>query len=561
MCEKLNTAEKHKKYIDFYLDKDSESSCLTLTVCHCKLGLIGTGMNMCYCCQQCLTGTGAHPCCERGLTGVSPCCERGLTGVSPCCEEYWGIGIENESYMMTEKMEDVGRDFLLNNTKRERYSIDYFLNYKMDEYKKTVSSIKNVTVPYYINSYMFQNMDIYGENRTLYTKGIKMNTKFCGMTIHEYMKYMSKKYTKLFDKNVIFDGDTIEFTTNKFYKTTVNNVMNELNTIKHVFLREVNKYLANKFVFSGYGSEISYPSHNYGFVKYMTNKNNIGICNSGTYHINITLPTTLSLNGMKIKNPSAFKNTHQNAIHFIQWVEPLIVALYGTPDILSCAAKDGSYCQGSLRLMMSRYIGLGTYDTDTMEPGKKLNDFDYKSDASHYFNKLHDADSPYNPPETIGYDFNYNKFKNHGIELRILDYFPEEYLTDVINFIILVCQHSVYNNITCERKPQNSKLWNEFVVSCIKNGSEAKVSNELYLCLREIFGMDKDNYCCFSLFRSNKERTIMNVITKISHFLYDKYHKDTIVQKMSPLMKKIVWVDYNKIIREKYANSIHFRVK
>jgi hypothetical protein len=53
----------------------------------------------------------------------------------------------------------------------------------------------------------------------------------------------------------------------------------------------------------------------------------------------------------------------------------------------------------------------------------------------------------------------------------------------------------------------------------------------------------------------------MNVITKISHFLYDKYHKDTIVQKMSPLMKKIVWVDYNKIIREKYANSIHFRVK
>jgi hypothetical protein len=208
--------------------------------------------------------------------------------------------------------------------------------------------------------------------------------------------------------------------------------------------------------------------------------------------------------------------------------------------------------------MMSRYIGLGTYDTDKMEPGKRLNDFYYNNDESHYFNHLHDADSPYNPPETIGYDFNYNKFKNHGIELRVFDYFPEEYLTDVINFIILVCQHSIYNKT---EKPQNSKLWNEFVVSCIKNGSEAKVSNELYLCLREIFGMDKDRYCCFSLFISNKERTIMNVITKISHFLYDKYNKDTIVEKMSPLMKKIVWVDYNKIIREKYANSIHFRVK
>ena len=192
-----------------------------------------------------------------------------------------------------------------------------------------------------------------------------------------------------------------------------------------------------------------------------------------------------------------------------------------------------------------------------MEPGKKLNEFDFKRDASHYFNQLHSADSPYNPPQTIGYDFNYNKFKNHGIELRILDYFPEEYLTDVINFIILVCQHSIYNN-NKTIKPQDSKLWNEFVVCCIREGSEAIVSNELYLQLREIFGMDSADSCCscFSLLRRNKERTVMKVITKISDFLYDKYRKDTIVQKMSPLMKKIVWVDYNKIMREKYIKAL-----
>ena len=515
MCDDKTNAEKHKKYIDFYLGKDRRTPSYDTE------------------------------------------------------EEFWGIGIENESYMMTEKMEEVKSEFLMNNTKRERYSIDYFLNYKMDEYKKTVSYIEKVTVPHYINSYMFQKMDIHGEHKTLYTKGIRMNQKFCGMTIHEYMKYMSKKYEKLFNKNVIFDGDTIEFTTNRFYKTTVNDTVNELNTIKHIFLREVNKYLANKFIF---GSAICFPSYNYGFVKYMSNPNNIGICNSGTYHINITLPTTLSLDGMKIKEPAAFKHTHQNAIRFIQWVEPLIIALYGTPDILSCANAvvqgtnaivqgtnavecANGYSKGSLRLMMSRYIGLGTYDTDTMEPGKKLNDFEYKRDASHYFNQLHNpADSPYNPPETIGYDFNYNKFKNHGIELRVLDYFPEEYLTDVINFIILVCQHSIYNNKTIN--PQHSKLWNELVVCCIRQGSEAMVSNELYLQLREIFEMDTE-CSCFSLLRRNKERTVMKVITKISDFLYDKYREDTIVQKMSPSMKKIVWVDYNKIMREKYVKAIY----
>ena len=60
----------------------------------------------------------------------------------------------------------------------------------------------------------------------------------------------------------------------------------------------------------------------------------------------------------------------------------------------------------------------------------KLNDFEYKN-TSHYFNKLH-KNSPYIPPTTIGYDFNYNKFIKHGIELRIFDSFPEEYLEDII---------------------------------------------------------------------------------------------------------------------------------
>lgn len=477
-------------------------------------------------------------------------------------QEFWGIGIENETYLMTDKFVNVGKNFLLNNTKSERYSINYFLNYKMDEYKNKVSSIRYVNVPYYINSYMFQYMDIYGENKTLFTKNFKINNNFCGMTIHEYMKKISKKYNNLFDKNIIFDGDTFEFVTNNFYKATVNDTINELNKIKKTFLIEINKFLANKFIFSGYGNNIKFPSYNYGFVKYMTNKNNIGICNSGTYHINITLPTLISKNDMNIVNPIKFKNIHKNAIRLIQWIEPFIIALYGTPDILSCVGdcSDIGYCRGSLRLMMSRYIGLGTYDTDIMNPGKKLNDLNYKIDYSHYFNRLH-KNSPYIPPKLIGYDFNYNKYKNHGIELRILDYFPEEYLTDVINFIILVCQHSYYIN-DYVLKPQDYTIWNDFVISCISKGSETTVSNELYLLLKKIFGIENNITCCniSSIFKSNKKRKIINVITKISDFLYNKYHNDnTIVTKMSPLMKKIVWIDYNKIIKNYYIHSIQLK--
>jgi len=514
---------------------------------------------------------------------------------------FWGLGIENETYMMTENLTVVDSEFLKNNTKRERYSVNYFSNYNMDKYKEVVNNIETALVPHYINAYMIQNTDIYGQHKTTYTKNPAKNPKFCGMTIHEYMKYMSKKYTRLFDKNVIFDGDTIEFTTNRFYKTTVNATVSELNDIKHVFLREINKYLANKFVFSGYGNSICFPKHNYGFVKYMTNMNNIGICNSGTYHINITMPTEIK--NTQIVNPGQFKKMHCNAIRIIQWFEPFIIALYGTPDILSCAVGNtagagasagacavgntagahacaNQYCKGSLRLMMSRYIGLGTYDTDTMEIGKKLNDFDYKktnsnkhihyvSGEKHYFNKLHNINSAvaegtfggvYNPPETIGYDFNYNKFKNHGIELRVFDYFPEEYLSDVINFLVLLCQHSLYFEI---RKPQDNLLWNDFVVSCIKNGSDTMVSEELYLKIREICGMPEKNKCCFDFecLKNKHERTIMEVIVKISDFLYEKYKNDpSVVTKMSPDMKKIVWVNYNKIVREFYEkNTLHMK--
>jgi hypothetical protein len=488
---------------------------------------------------------------------------------------YWGLGIENETYIMTEKLTVVDAAFL-NNTNRERYSVNYFSNYNIDKYKEAISVIENVVVPHYINAYMFEYTDIYGEHRTVYKNKPSKNSNFCGMTIHEYMLYMSNKYMRLFDKNMIFDGDTFEFTTNKFYKSTVDATVNELNEIKHVFLREINKYLANKFVFSGYGNAFCFPSHNYGFVKYMTNMNNIGVCNSGTYHINITMPTVIK--NTQIVNPAHFKKIHRNAIRLIQWFEPFIIALYGSPDILSCCGGgsgsdiNANYCKGSLRLMMSRYIGLGTYDTDTMESGKKLNDFEYKNknknnnkrdslSSKHYFNELHSkCGDVYNPPETIGYDINYNKFKNHGIELRVLDYFPEEYLKDVINFLVLLCQHSLYSEIS---NPQDSQLWNDFAISCIRDGSDSIVSHDLYCKIREICGMPEKNGCFECLKKKRDNRTIMEVIVKISDYLYEKYKDDTnVVTKMSPDMKKIVWVNYNKIVREFYENSfkqkIHF---
>jgi hypothetical protein len=452
--------------------------------------------------------------------------------------EYWGIGIENESYLMLEKLITVDKNFLIKN-KRERYSVDYFKNYKMDEFYKTINKLDKIMIPVYINGYLFQNMDVNGEHKTTYTKNPKINPKFNGTTIDDYIK-QNNTINKLFDTNVIYDGDTIEFMTTNFYKTNVMTVVKELIQIKSTFLKEINKLLSHEKLFN---DKIIYPPYNYGFAKNISNPNNLSICNNGTYHINITLPTQIKNNN--IVNYKNFKNVHSNAIRLIQWFEPLLIGLYGTCDIMHCI--NPIYSGGSLRLAMSRYIGLGTYDSMMMEAGKKLNTFEYND--YHYFGQLH-MDSPYIPPKTIGYDFNYNKFKNHGIELRIFDFFPEEYLEDIINFIILLCQYSYNNYIII---PQLNDSWNSFVIDVIKNGSKTKVSFELYSQIKEILNM---NDCCCNFFKLNTEYSIHDVLNECSEYLYKNYKNKDICNKLSPNMKKINFVDYNDNVKKVFKNLL-----
>ena len=492
--------------------------------------------------------------------------------------EYWGLGIENESYLMLSTTVSKPRR-ILQNHKRERYSVDYYKNYDMNLFSESLKPYvermnmnrnrNTIKMPIYINGYMIQNVDIYGQHKTQYSNSNTFNKNYCGMSIDEYMNYVSPEYKRLFKKNVSFDGDTVEFITSRFFKTTVKKVVEELVEIKRKFIAEIDAHLSKKLLFKN--SAIIYPPYNYGFVSFLTNTDNLGICNNGTYHFNITLPTKISKYDNSIIDMELFKNTHSNAIRIIQLVEPLLIALYGSPDILHTIAaaasnrnndNENNYCGGSLRIMMSRYIGLGTYDSDTMESGKKLDD----CIPPKYFERLHhDGDkNKYLVNSKIGYDINYNKFKNHGIELRIFDYFPEEYLCDVFDFIILLCEHSMYKKIV---KPQNNNSWNDMAIQCIKKGSDATISQDFYDLLNDIFEMDSDNYCCSCFFAATETASSRPIIilNKISKLLYKRYVENldhynnnplSIIKKMSPGMKPNQLIDYNKIIKNNFEDFI-----
>jgi len=399
-------------------------------------------------------------------------------------KEYWGLGIENESYLMFEKLVKVNKDFIINNHMRERYSVNYWDNFKKDIMNNELKNLANeIELPVYLNGYLFQKTDYYGEPSKRYTKNGEPNPKFIGKTIDDYIREKTQVVNNLFSKNMIYDGDTIEFITYDFYKTTVTNVLDELKLLKNKFLKEVNKLLVDnkpKDVSDNYifNDKIIYPKFNYGFAKFLTNKDNVAICNNGTYHINITLPTNLNKKD-EIENEETFRQEHSNAIRLIQWIEPFLIALYGSPDIMHILNK--SYAGGSLRLMLSRYIGLGTYDSNKMIKGKMLNDFNY-SDNNHWYTKLHE-NSGYIPPEKIGYDINYNKFTKHGIEIRIFDHFDESKLYEILEFFVLILDHSLNKEI---ESPVKNKHWNDFVYNVILDRN-TKISNEIKILYENIF--------------------------------------------------------------------------
>jgi hypothetical protein len=136
-----------------------------------------------------------------------------------------------------------------------------------------------------------------------------------------------------------------------------------------MFILYLNIFFKKYNLYTCYGVP-SICKTNHPFVMSLTNFGKCSIFNNMTYHFNFTLPTKLDKN-CNIENMDIFLQQHKNAIHFIQSVEPIIISIYGSGDILS-NCKDYILTNCSQRCAKSRYIGIGTYNTDTMQKGKIL---------------------------------------------------------------------------------------------------------------------------------------------------------------------------------------------
>ena len=411
-------------------------------------------------------------------------------------ELFWGLGIEEETYLQFKKLIFVAAPLIRRNHAEERYSVNYYSSFKPGYLRYFETQFPDasgcIPMPYFINSHALSKCDTNGFHQTTYEKKPKPNSKFSGKTFFEELQeFYPDIFLKEYEINFTFDGDSIEFMTLEFYKTNAKSIIKELITYKGRFLQKINEFLLVKRRYMDKGL-LEYPQKNPGWAVFYTNPMNIAMFNSGTYHINITIPSLL---GAKVGDepppllhPKIFEQQHKQAILLYQWLEPFIIAIYGTPDPFS--NRNSQFSHASQRCAMSRYIGVGTYDTSEMKEGKILTmEIDSIKAASYsywWYSRYHEK-SAYKKLEKIGLDINYKKHYNHGIELRFFDWFPEIRLYELLEFIICLADCSLERGEVDD--PSLSETWNDLVLGIMQEGKWFHPTSEMLGSLEKVLGI------------------------------------------------------------------------
>ena len=465
-------------------------------------------------------------------------------------EVYWGIGIENEMYLEFETKARISKEFFMLNHKRERYSVDYYTtSYKEKELKAAFfeysHDLKEVDLPILVNGHTFTHADSNNQPKTTYEKEPKSNKFFNGKTVHE-MLMDNPYFAKHYNVDFVYDGDTVEFITQDFYKTNVSDVVKELYTIKTNFINEIQPI----FPFRDEYGKVKLMEKNYPFALHLTNLKNVAMFNNGTYHFNFTLPTQLNERG-DIENKELFIKEHQNAIRMLQLFEPILMVIYGTHDPfsnLSC-----KFSKASQRCAISRYIGIGTYSSEKMKDGKILNVKTDELIRNFWYNDYH-KDTSYKKLDEIGIDINFNKHHYHGIEFRIFDYFPHSLLEELLEFIVHLFDHSMeYDTVHDIVK---TKQWNELMVNCMRSGKDTIIPPSQMFLFNEVFGTKYRSMNILNFFNTIKldlKKTYGNNGKCSLYMLHVENNQET--NTTQKIIKENVQENVQKIIKENFQEN------
>jgi hypothetical protein len=497
---------------------------------------------------------------------------------------YWGIGLENETYMQFEESLIVTGDFIQEQIGYEKYSLDYRKCYKNESLAPLLKTAfclnENYKISRMVNSHTFDKLDINFQHKTLPkakiiaddTEEIEqealVNPEYLGKTIMEsFLENQPYNIQSMITQrnktmgSVHFDGDSIEFVTKYFENRTIDESCEELKATKKIFLEKINDSSVMK-------EKLNFPEYNSGLNMFMTNLDKIVLFNNGTYHFHITLPTLTE--NSRITDYNHFCDTHSNAIYLLQWFEPLFIATLGSPDIMAVIShkfdSGKNFTLGSMRNTMSRYIGVGTYNKN-MPKGKILtypvDDFrkllKFNKEENIWWRDQIESSMEYELLPEVGLDFNQEKMYQSGFEFRSFDEFPEAYLNDVLFSILLICEHSL--SLPDISWGHDSVVWNNIVFKVLKNGYLTEIDssekNEI-LDLLQILDVSNSKY---SQLKAEFESIFMldEFFFKILDILFERYKDnntclDSMCGKKRTTSPK--WENFNKYQVEKHLLQI-----
>ena len=362
----------------------------------------------------------------------------------------------------------------------------------------------------------------------------------------------------------------------------------------------------------GSNSEILVPKHPKLISKEYNFKKDKMTDYVGSYHITITLPHTRDI------STKEFVKMHQNMAQQIQWLEPLLTTAFFSPT--QAAVGNPNETEGSFRIMTvgwgnfggSDVRKMGTVGLDrgsnmkaTWRSGlnftgtKKLNYCAKKAPVQYRKSKtVHTGDfrtfgvehnmekclKLYNPSDCqVGRADGAPMKPPFGVEIRIFDHFPAEYLIELMRIVVLIAANAQRH--PAKEYVYNDKRWKKAIHAIMKDGwntilepiyitslrtnlglpihtSSVLAYDILKQIVKELFEINKDSYINKLMNEHPEKEPIVPSInrmcwemaftqkfnTKIVNFLKRTFHNEQKVSliEFGKIMKNDSEMDFDK---------------
>ena len=284
----------------------------------------------------------------------------------------------------------------------------------------------------------------------------------------------------------------------------------------------------------------------------------------GSYHITLTLPHRPDI------SKKQFINMHRDMANQFQWIEPLLVAAFFSPDMDSVGSSNNPKVKGSFRIMsvgwgnfggsdvrkfgtegISRGANIKTYWRDTVKFKTDLDeDLNYciKTSKPTYkrsksilnsdfrtFNFEHDDDkceklyTSYDCPKADGGLME----PPYGMEIRVFDHFPQEYLIEMLRIITLLGGNAIRHPPT--EYVYKDKRWINALKKVMFNGWNAEMSDSYLNVLRKNLGLpiSMPVYKSYDRSQRSNSRLALDVLKQIVKELFELNKHSMINQLMN----------------------------